>query len=326
MNQPIARRLFVALAGAACLGMPLGAAAQDWPARQPIKLVAVFPPGGSVDQVSRLLAPALQQELGQNVIVENKGGASGSIGAAQVAAAAPDGYTFAVVFDTHGVNPALIPNLPFDSRKDLSTVIVVGTSPMVLATPVASEFKTLADVLAAAKGTKGASYGTIGSGSLGHLAMALLGKNNNLNFVHVPYKGGGPLMNDAVAGHVPLAIGSVFVVKPHVDSKRLRPLAVTTSQRARQLPDVPTIAESGFAGFEAPAWWAVLAPAKTPAPVVQRMNEAINKVMKNPDVAQRLAGQGIDVLGGTPQAGQAFIERQMDIWAKVVKDNDIKPD
>jgi tripartite-type tricarboxylate transporter receptor subunit TctC len=320
------RRAVLALFAVSALGLGGVAQAQDWPSRQPIKLVAVFPPGGSVDQVSRLLAPYLQQELGQNVIVENKGGASGSIGAAQVAGAAPDGYTFAVVFDTHGVNPALMPNLPFDTRKDLSTVIVVGTSPMVLATPVGSEFKTFADVLAAAKAGKGASYGTIGSGSLGHLAMALLGKNNNLNFVHVPYKGGGPLMNDAVAGHVPLAIGSVFVVKPHVDSKRLRPLAVTTSQRARQLPEVPTIAESGFAGFEAPAWWAVLAPAKTPPAIVQRMNEAINKVMKNPDVAQRLAGQGIDVLGGTPQAGQAFIERQMDIWAKVVKDNDIKPD
>lgn len=326
MHKQRFRRAVLALFAASTLGLSGMALAQDWPARQAIKLVAVFPPGGSVDQVSRLLAPYLQQELGQNVIVENKGGASGSIGAAQVAGAAPDGYTFAVVFDTHGVNPALMPSLPFDSRKDLSTVVVVGTSPMVLATPVGSEFKTFADVLAAAKAGKGASYGTIGSGSLGHLAMALLGKNNNLNFVHVPYKGGGPLMNDAVAGHVPLAIGSVFVVKPHVDSKRLRPLAVTTSQRARQLPEVPTIAESGFAGFEAPAWWAVLAPSKTPPAIVQRMNEAINKVMKNPDVAQRLAGQGIDVLGGTPQAGQAFIERQMDIWAKVVKDNDIKPD
>ena len=320
------RRAVLALFAVSTLGLSGVVQGQDWPARQAIKLVAVFPPGGSVDQVSRLLAPYLQQELSQNVIVENKGGASGSIGAAQVAGAAPDGYTFAVVFDTHGVNPALMPNLPFDSRKDLSTVIVVGTSPMVLATPAGSEFKTFADVLAAAKAGKGASYGTIGSGSLGHLAMALLGKNNNLNFVHVPYKGGGPLMNDAVAGHVPLAIGSVFVVKPHVDSKRLRPLAVTTSQRARQLPEVPTIAESGFAGFDAPAWWAVLAPAKTPPAIVQRMNEAINKVMKNPDVAQRLAGQGIDVLGGTSQAGQAFLDRQMDIWAKVVKDNDIKPD
>lgn len=326
MNQRASLRLVLALAGAVCLGLTQGALAQDWPSKQPIRLVAVFPPGGSVDQVSRLLAPHLQQELGQNVIVENKGGASGSIGAAQVAAAPADGYTFAVVFDTHGVNPSLIPNLPFDSQKDLSTVIVIGTSPMVLATHAGSEFKSFADVVAAAKDSKGASYGSIGSGSLGHLAMALLGRNGGLSFTHIPYKGGGPLMNDAVAGHVPLAIGSVFVVKPHVDSKRLRALAVTTSKRAPQLPEVPTIAESGFAGFEAPAWWAVLAPARTPAAVVQRMNEAINKVMQNPDVAKRLETQGITVLGGTPQAGQAFVERQMDIWGKVVKENNIKPD
>ncbi|MDP3700673.1 MAG: tripartite tricarboxylate transporter substrate binding protein [Hylemonella sp.] len=326
MKKRTALRLWLALAGAACLGLGQAALAQEWPARQAIKLVAVFPPGGSVDQVSRLLAPYLQQELGQNIIVENKGGASGSIGAAAVAAAPADGYTFAVVFDTHGVNPSLIPNLPFDSKKDLSTVVVIGTSPMVLATHAGSEFKTFADVVAAAKAAKGASYGSIGSGSLGHLAMALLGKNGGLNFTHIPYKGGGPLMNDAVAGHVPLSIGSVFVTKPHIDSKRMRALAVTTSKRAPDLPDVPTIAESGFAGFDAPAWWAVLAPAKTPAAIVQRMNDAINKVMKNPEVAKRLDAQGIDVLGGTPQAGQAFIERQMDIWGKVVKDNDIKPD
>ena len=323
MNVPVVLRRLLALT---CLALPLAAAAQDWPGRQAIKLVAVFPPGGSVDQVSRLLAPHLQQELGQNVIVENKGGASGSIGAAQVAAAAPDGYTFAVVFDTHGVNPSLIPNLPFDSKKDLSTVIVIGTSPMVLATHAASEFKTFGDVVVAARGGKGASYGSIGSGSLGHLAMALLGKNGGMNFNHIPYKGGGPLMNDAVAGHVPLSIGSVFVTKPHIDSKRMRALAVTSSKRAPELPDVPTIAESGFAGFDAPAWWAVLAPAKTPAAVVQRMNEAINKVMKNPEVAKRLEAQGIDILGGTPQAGQAFVERQMDVWGKVVKENNIKPD
>ncbi|MFZ9296972.1 MAG: tripartite tricarboxylate transporter substrate binding protein [Hylemonella sp.] len=308
------------------LALPLNALAQAWPGKQAIKLVAVFPPGGSVDQISRLLAPHLQQELGQNVIVENKGGASGAIGAAAVASAPADGYTFAVVFDTHGVNPALMPNLPFDSRKDLSTVLVIGTSPMVLATPAASEFRNFADVAASAKSGKSVSYGSIGSGSLGHLAMALLGKNGGMNFNHVPYKGGGPLMNDAVAGHVPLAIGSVFVTKPHIDSKRLRALAVTTSRRSSKLPEVPTIAESGFAGFEAPAWWAVLAPAKTPSDIVQRMNAAINKAMKIPDVASRLDAQGIDVMGGTPQAGQAFVERQMDIWARVVRENNIKPD
>jgi tripartite-type tricarboxylate transporter receptor subunit TctC len=297
-----------------------------WPARGPIKLVAVFPPGGSVDQVARILALPLQMQLGQTVIVDNKGGASGSIGAAAVAAAPGDGYTFAVVFDTHGVNPALIPNLPFDSKKDLSPVILVGTSPMVLATFAGSEYKSFADVVAAAKAKKNVSYGSIGSGSLGHVAMTLLAKSGGIEWTHVPYKGGGPLMNDAVAGHVPLSIGSIFVTKPHIDSGRLRPLAVTTSKRNPALPNVPTMAESGYPGFEAPAWWALLAPAKTPPDIIKRMNEELNKALKNPDIAKKLDAQGIDVVGGTPEAARTFIDRQMDIWAKVVKDNAIKAD
>jgi len=316
----------LAIAATLLLATAQYAQAQAWPTKQAIKLVAVFPPGGSVDQVARLLAQPLSQQIGQSVIVENKGGASGAIGTAAVAAAAPDGYTFAVVFDTHGVNPSLIPNMAFDSRKDLAPVVLIGTAPMVLATHAGSEFKTFADVVAAAKTKKGASYGTIGSGSLGHLAMELLGKGASLDFQHIPYKGGGPLMNDAVAGHVPLAIGSVFLVKPHVDSKRMRPLVVTTSKRSPDLPDVPTLAESGFAGFDAPAWWAVLAPAKTPPEIIKRMNEEINKVMRMPDTAKRMDAQGIDVVGGTPEAARVFIERQMDVWAKVVKDNNIQAD
>ena len=235
-----------------------GAVAQSgpaWPTRGPIKLVAVFPPGGSVDQVARILSTPLQLALGQTVIVENKGGASGSIGAAAVAASPADGYTFAVVFDTHGVNPALIPNLPFDSKKDLAPVVLVGTSAMVLATHVGSEYKTFADVVAASKAKKNVSYGSIGSGSLGHVAMTLLGKNGGIEWTHIPYKGGGPLMNDAVAGHVPLSIGSVFVTKPHIDSGRMRPLAVTTSKRSPELPNVPTLAESGYPG---PVPWPLL--------------------------------------------------------------------
>lgn len=312
----------VLLAGA----LPSLGLAQAWPTRQPIKLVAVFPPGGSVDQVARLLAQPLAQALGQSVIVENKGGASGSIGAAVVATSPPDGYTFAVVFDTHGVNPSLIPNMPFDSKKDLLPVLLVGTAPMVLATHVGSKYQNFADVAADAKTKAGVSYGTIGSGSLGHLAMELLGKSGNLSFTHIPYKGGGPLMNDAVAGHVPLSIGSVFVTKPFIDSKRMRPLVVTTSKRSPDLPDVPTLAESGFAGFEAPAWWAVLAPAKTPPDILKRMNEELNRVLKQPDLAKRLDAQGIDVVGGTPEAARVFIERQMDVWGKVVRENNIKAD
>ncbi len=305
-------------------GTAMPAHAQSWPAKQPIKLVVVFPPGGSVDQVARLLAPALSASLGQNVIVENKVGASGSIGTAAVASSSPDGYTFAVVFDTHGVNPSLIPNMPFDTKKDLAPVILVGTAPMVLATHVGSPYKTFADVVSAAKTKGGVSFGTVGSGSLGHLAMTLLAKNGNLDFTHIPYKGGGPLMTDAVAGHVPLSIGSVFVTKPHIDNKRMRPLVVTTSKRSPDLPDVPTLAESGFAGFEAPAWWAVLAPAKTPADIMARMNAELDKLLKQPDLAKRLDSQGIDVVGGTRDQARVFIEKQMEIWGKVVRENNIK--
>lgn len=321
-RSALLRTCLCALALLACGG----AWAQAWPGKGPIKLVAVFPPGGSVDQVARILQPALQQQLGQTVIVDNKGGASGTIGAGAVAASPPDGYTFAVVFDTHGVNPALFPNLAYDSRKDLPAVALVGTGSMVLATHADSPYKSFADVVAAAKGGKSISYGSIGNGSLGHLAMTLLAKGNGLDFVHVPYRGGGPLMNDAVAGHVPLSIGSVFLTKPQLDGKRLRALVVTTDKRSPQLPEVPTLAESGYPGFSAPAWWAVLAPARTPPGIVQRMNDEINKALKNPEVASKLAQQGIAVTIGTPASAQAFIEAQMDTWAKVVKANGIKPD
>ena len=197
---------------------------------------------------------------------------------------------------------------------------------MVLATFAGSEYKTFADVVAAAKAKKNVSYGSIGSGSLGHVAMTLLGKNGGIDWAHIPYKGGGPLMNDAVAGHVPLSIGSVFVTKPHIDSGRMRPLAVTSSKRSPDLPNVPTIAESGYPGFEAPAWWAVLAPAKTPPDILKRMNDALNTALKNPDIAKKFDAQGIDVVGGSADTARVFMDKQMDIWAKVVKDNNIKAD
>ena len=311
-----------------CLAMllPTLAMAQAWPTKQPIKLIAVFPPGGSVDQVARIIAPVLSQQLGQSIIVENKGGASGVIGTSAMLAAPADGYTFAVVFDTHGVNQSLIPNMPYDSKKDIVPLVLVGTSAMVLTSNVGNEYKTFADVVAAAKAKKNVSFGTIGNGSLGHLAMALLGKNGNMEFNHIPYKGGGPLMTDAVAGHVPLAMGTVFLSKPHIDNKRIRPLAVTSSKRVAEFPDVPTIAEAGYPGFEAPAWWAVLASAKTPPEVVKRMNDELNKVLHNPEVANKLSAQGIDISGGSVDKAKTFIDKQIDVWAKVVRDNGIKPD
>lgn len=330
-SHPIRRRQLAALAlwGAGLVtaaALPLIAHAQAWPTKGPIRLVAVFPPGGSVDQVSRVLAPVLQQALGQTVVVENKGGASGAIGTGEVARAEPDGYTWGVVFDTHGVNPAMQPKISFDTRRDLTTAVVLGTSPMVISAHADLPLKTWADVVAGSKGGKSLNYGTIGNGSLGHLAVTMLSRSAGMDMVHVPYKGGGPLMQDAIAGHVALSIGSVFVAKPHIDSGRIRPLAVTTAKRHPSLPQVPTLAELGFPNFEAPAWWAVIAPAKTPPEIVQRMNAEINKAIQLPDVAEKLAKQGIQVNIGTPAQAQAFVDQQLDTWAKVVRDNGIKAD
>ena len=298
--------------------------AQEWPSKKAIRIIAVFPPGGSVDAVARVLAPALQEQLKQSVIVENIGGASGVIGTDAMVRAEPDGYTFAVVFDTHGVNQSLKEKMPYDTKKDIANVTLIGTSPMVLVASKSagvSSFKQLVDETRAGKNV---SYGTIGAGSLGHLAMATLAKKSNFEWTHIPYRGGGPMMADVLAGHVPLAIGSIFLIKPHIDSSRVVPLAVTSTQRSKDLPNIPTIAESGFPGFDAPAWWGVIAPVKTPPEMVRKMHQAMAVVLKRADIAKKLDDQGIDILAGNPETFNTFLDKQMNIWGKFVIDNKIR--
>lgn len=298
--------------------------AQDWP-NKPIRFIAPFPPGGSVDQVARILANALTPALGQQIIVDNRGGAAGSIGTSIAAKSPPDGYTFVVVFDTHAVNPSLIPNMSFDTAKDLAPVMLIATSPMALVTQTPTPYKSMADVVAAAKASpESIGYGSIGSGSLGHLAMTLLQTQGGFQLTHVPYKGGGPLMQDAVAGHVPLAIGTTFLVSPHIDSKLVRPLAVTSSKRTAQMPNVPTMAEQGFPGFEAYAWWGVLAPANTPKPIIDRMHAELVKVLAQPAVKDKLTQQGMDIVASTPEVLARFVSGEMERWGKVVRDNKIR--
>ena len=295
-----------------------------WPTQKPIRLIAVFPPGGSVDQVARILAPALQAELKQNVIVENIGGASGVIGTAAMTRADPDGYTFAVVFDTHGVNPILKDKLPYDTLKDIAPVTLIGTSPMVLVASKASGITSFKQLVEMSKTGKQFSYGSIGIGSLGHLAIARLAKQAGFDWNHIPYRGGGPLMQDALGGQVQLAIGSEFLVKPHVDSGGVIPLVITTDKRSSALPNVPTIAESGYPGFNAPAWWAVLAPGKTPPAIVNAMNQAVTKALKTPAVADKLKAQGIVIVAGNPEVLNNFIGKQIAVWGKFVIENNIK--
>ncbi|MEY3754419.1 MAG: hypothetical protein RLY27_1019 [Pseudomonadota bacterium] len=298
--------------------------AQEWPSKKAIRIIAVFPPGGSVDAVARVLAPALQEHLKQSVIVENIGGASGVIGTDAMVRAEPDGYTFAVVFDTHGVNQSLKEKMPYDTKKDIANVTLIGTSPMVLVASKSSGISSFKQLVDETRAGKNLSYGTIGAGSLGHLAMATLAKKSNFEWTHIPYRGGGPMMADALAGHVPLAIGSIFLIKPHIDTSRVVPLAVTSTQRSKDLPNIPTIAESGFPGFDAPAWWGVIAPVKTPPEMIRKMHQAMVVVLKRADIAKKLDDQGIDILAGNPETFNTFLDKQMNIWGKFVIDNKIR--
>ena len=318
------RTIVVALAVTFAAGAAWDATAQAWPAK-PVKLIAVFPAGGSVDQVARVIAQKLTEQTGQSFIVDNRGGASGSIGTLAVAKAEPDGYTLGVVFDTHAVNPSLIPALPYDTLKDLTPLMLVGTGAMALVTNVKEPYKSFKDVVAAAKAKKGSvSYGTIGAGSLGHLAMTQLGNQLGVEFIHVPYRGGGPLMNDAIGDQVPLAIGSVFLVQPHIASGRLRAIAVTSAKPDPSLPGVETIAAQGVPGFEAYTWWGVFGPANMPAPLAKRVYDELAKAVASPAVREKLSAQGMEVRGAPPGELDAFVRKEIPRWAKVIRDNNIK--
>jgi tripartite-type tricarboxylate transporter receptor subunit TctC len=301
--------------------------AQDWPSR-PVSFVVPFPPGGSVDPLARLVGAKLTDALKQQFIVENKPGASGSIGTAFVAKAKPDGYTFAFVFDTHAVNPALIPGMQFDTAKDLAPVMLVGTAPMAIATHPGKPYKTFADVVAAAKAKPDSiSFGSIGNGSLGHLTMILVQQAAGIKLVHVPYKGGGPMSTDAIGGQIDLAVGSVAVLAPHVKGGKLRAVAVTGDKRTHTMPDVPSLAEQGFKGFSALAWWGIFAPTGTPKPILDKFHAELVKAFGQADLRKTLTETlGMDLVVSSPADLQKFLLVEMARWGKVVKDNGIKPD
>jgi tripartite-type tricarboxylate transporter receptor subunit TctC len=322
MRQSI--RLAAAALLALCAGM---AGAQQWPTK-PVKFVVPFPPGGSVDPLARLLGTKLSESLGQQFIVENKPGASGSIGTAFTAKSPPDGYTFVFVFDTHAVNPFLIPKMPFDTVKDLAPVMLVGTAPMAIATAASKPYRTWADVVKTAKAKPDSvTFGTIGNGSLGHLTMTLVQQSAGIRMVHVPYKGGGPMTQDALGGQVELAVGSVAVLASHVKGGKLRAVAVTGDKRSQAMPDVPALAEQGLPGFSALAWWGIFAPAGTPQPVIDKLHAELVKAINAPDVKKTLTETlGMDVRAASPDATQKFLVAEMARWGKVVKDNDIRQD
>ena len=310
--------------GAAAAPFAAPANAQNWPSG-PIRLIVPFPPGGSTDALARLVQTGLQQRLSANIIIENKPGASGAAGTAVFAKSAPDGNTWLVVFDTHSVNPYLM-NLQYDTEKDLDPVMLVATAPYLLAVNTKHEFKTLADVISAAKAKPdGLSYASVGSGSIGHLFMVLLQKKTGIKLTHVPYRGGGPAMNDALGGHVDFIVGSVALVTPQLGSGKLRPIVQTGEKRVAALPDVATVVESGVPDLTAYTWWGVFAPAGTPKPIVERFHKELAASIREERVTKTLTeSQQMTLVLSSPEELRAFSTAQGKLWGPVVKDNDIK--
>ncbi len=315
------------LVAAAALS-PLAARAQSaWPSGT-IRIVVPFPAGGSVDTISRLVQTGLQQRLGANVIVENRPGASGSTGSGAVAKSPPDGMTWLMVFDTHAVNPFLLPSMPFDTEKDLDPVLLIGTAPNVICTHPSRPWRSLADVIAAAKQKPDTiTYGSIGTGSIGHLSMTLLAKRAGIRLVHVPYRGGGPLLNDTIAGHVDLSCASTGLLGPHLSGGKTIPLCHGGRTRLQGFPELPTVIEAGFPGFESYAWWGLFAPAGTPKPIIERFGAEFAAAIHEERVEKQVTEvQMVTLTLGGPEVLRKFLADQMRVWSEVIRENNIKGD
>lgn len=318
-----------AAGGATFGGAVLGGLAPAWAQTgyakgQTVRIISPFPPGGSVDAISRMMQPGLQQRIGATVVVENRTGAGGAIGAASVAKSAPDGLNILTVFDSHAVLPSLM-KLQFDMQKDLDPVMLIGTAPMVVACHPDKPFKTFTDVVAASRAKPDSlTYGTVGNGSLGHLLMAQLAQRGKYVIRHLPYRGGGPAVNDAVAGHIDLIIGSAALLAAQIEGGKLRPLMQSGASRIATLPNTPTIAEAGFAGNEAYAWWGVHVRAGTPKAIIAEINAGIREALSDPAIRKKLeTSQQIKLELSSPEDYGKFFAREAQIWGEVVKQNNI---
>ncbi|MCS6766558.1 MAG: tripartite tricarboxylate transporter substrate binding protein [Candidatus Protistobacter heckmanni] len=298
---------------------PAAFAQTAWPTK-PVTLVVTYPPGGGADVMARLVAPKMAEALGQQIVIDNRPGAGGQIGAAIVAKAAPDGYTLMLDASSFAVNPFLYPKLPYDSLKAFRPIGVIALFPNVVLVNAQFPAKTLGELVAMARAKKDAvSYASSGNGSAQHLAGAMFEAAAKVDMVHVPYKGGGPALNDVIGGQVPLFFGNLASTLSHIQSGKLRALAVTAARRSPILPDVPTLAEAGVPGAEVYEWNAVFAPAGTPDAIVEKAAAAMQKAMDSPEVKARIAQLGGEIQRGGPKAAQDFIQAQMAQWAKLVK-------
>jgi len=300
--------------------MHAGAAmAADYPVR-PVRVVVGFPAGGPSDILARLVAQKLGEATGQQFVVDNRGGASGMIGAELVAKAPADGYTLLVVPATHAVNPSLYRKVPFDTMRDFTPVSLVAEGPFILVVHPSLPAKSVQELIALARRRPGElNYASAGVGGLPHLAAELFKSTTGTRMNHIPYKGAAPATIDLVAGHVTIMFNNMLSAVPHVKGGRLRALGVTTAKRSSAVPEVPTIAAAGVKGYEVSGWYGALGPAGLPPEVLNRLNAEINRAMRQPEVVKRLAAEGVDAVGSTPEEFGARIRREMAKWGAVVK-------
>lgn len=318
------RWLAAAVAATAALTLPALTLAQAFPAK-PVKIVVPYPPGGTNDIVVRLLAQKLGDSMGQPFVVENKPGASGNLGAEQVARAAPDGYTLLLVTTGHSIHPSLYKNLRYNIKTDLTPVSELTRGPMLVMVTPSLPYKTVQDVIAAAKARPGSiNFGSAGNGSSTHLATELLSSMAGVKMTHIPYSGSAPAMADVMAGNAQLVMDLMFSALPQVNGGKLRAIAITGAKRSPLLPGVPTVAESGVPGFETLAWNGLMAPANTPKPIIDKLNAEIRKALDAPEMKERLRAQGFEPSPGTPEQFGALIRSEIDRWAKVVKTSGAK--
>ncbi len=308
------------------LALFAGAAiAQAYPAK-PIRMIVPFPPGGGTDIAARTIANKLSEDVKWTFVVENKPGAGGNLGVEQAVKSPADGYTLVIGQTSNlAINPALYAKLPYDPLRDLSPVALIVSAPVVFVVAASSRYTSLGDLLAAAKTDPGGvTFASPGNGTVSHLAGELLQRAAGVRLTHVPYKGASQALTDTLGGQVQSFMSSVPSALSQIRAGRLRAIAVSSATRARELPEVPTIAEAGYKGFEASTWYGLLAPARTPAPIIARLNAEVNRALKTPEVRERLAAEGGEALGGSPEQFASFLKAEHAKWGRVVKESGAK--
>jgi len=299
--------------------------AQDYPVK-PIRMIVPYPPGGGTDVVARIVNEKLSLELGQSIVIDNKGGAGGSVGTEVASKATPDGYTILLTLSSHTINPKLFPKLGYDVERDFIPISLAASIPQILVANPAVPANNMQELLAWMKANPGkVNYASVGVGSPAHIAGELLKLKSGVQMTHVPYKGGGPAMTDVIGGQVQLAIVSMPAALQFVKAGRVKALAVASAKRSASAPDVPTIAEGGL-DVVVESWYGVLVPAKTPAPIVARLNAAMVKVLAMPDVKEKLFAQGAEAVSNTPAEFEAIIKEELGKWEYVIREAKITPE